>query len=421
MSAFGDAAAVPPEVNYTVMSTGDLGASLVSAAAGYEIVADMLMAEMTAMGLNTSTTAMVGWQGPGGVMMQMSAAEFMQACAAASAWARIGQVQAAEVAAAHTMAVEAMIPAPVALANRTSQAALVASNLLGQNTPAIVALDGQYFGEFWPQNAVARTGYGAVVATALGTMAAPPPFSPTAANPAGPAAAVAQEAAVQGGQAGLQAGAKTLMAAADSPLTGAASAPNTAPGMVSQLGGQMGGLLGQLGSGVGQLTQVGGQLPQMLGQAPQMLSGMLGPLSSVQGLGSLSPAAAGSVAAPNVAAAAGAGLPGIGGALPAAGALGALGGGGGGMVGGPAALSSSFVRPASSFSAPTTPTLPAGWLGGAAESGGAHARPAMGGGGGMFGAPAALSRDGHADSGEKSSRSMQLTARAANRGDRQPI
>ena len=116
MSAFGDAAAVPPEVNYTVMATGDLGASLVSAAAGYETVADMLMAEMTAMGLNTSTTAMVGWQGPGGVMMQMSAAEFMQTCAAASAWARIGQVQAAEVAAAHTTAVEAMIPAEVALA-----------------------------------------------------------------------------------------------------------------------------------------------------------------------------------------------------------------------------------------------------------------------------------------------------------------
>ena len=38
-----------------------------AAAAGYESVADMLIAEMTAMGLNTSSTAMVGWQGPGGV------------------------------------------------------------------------------------------------------------------------------------------------------------------------------------------------------------------------------------------------------------------------------------------------------------------------------------------------------------------
>src|ERR1700682_2744264 len=111
MSAFGDAAAVTPEVNHTLMSTGDLGESLVQAAAGYECVADMLMAELTAMGLNTSSTAVVGWQGIGGEMMQMSAEEFMAVCEAASAWVRIGQIQAGEVAAAHTAAVPAVIPA----------------------------------------------------------------------------------------------------------------------------------------------------------------------------------------------------------------------------------------------------------------------------------------------------------------------
>ena len=64
---------------------------------------------------------------------------------------------AAEVAAAHTAALEMMIPAAACLANRTSQAGLVSSNVFGQNFPGIVALDAQY-GDFWVTNATARTG-----------------------------------------------------------------------------------------------------------------------------------------------------------------------------------------------------------------------------------------------------------------------
>lgn len=412
MSAFGDAAAVPPEVNHTLMSTGDLGASLAAAAAGYESVADMLMAELTAMGLNTSTTAMVGWQGPGGVMMQMTAAEFMAVCAAASAWVRIGQVQAAEVATAHSMALESMIPAEVCLTNRSTQAGLVSTNFFGQNTPGIVALDGQYFGQFWIQNATARTGYGSVVSTAMGVLAEPAPFSPTASNPAGPAAAVAQDAAVQGTQAALQTSAKTMTQAADAPVKDAAAAPNSAEGLVSQLGGQMGGMFGQVSSSFGQVTQMGQQLPQMLGQAPQMFSGMLGPLSSMQGLNATSAASV----APEAAGALGA---------PPVGGLSALAGGGGvgggGLVSGPSALSSSFVRPASSFSTPNSPTLPGGWQGGAEQGGAAQTKPAMGGGG-MYGAPPGFGREGQTDAGEKSTRTMQVTARpGTHRGERQRI
>src|SRR5262249_13025739 len=117
MSGFGDAAAVPPELNHTMMSGGDLGASLMEAAAGYECVADRLLAELTAMGINTSSTATIGWQGVGGVMMEMSAQEFIAVCVLAEAWVRIGQTQAAEVAAAHATALDAMIPAEVCLTN----------------------------------------------------------------------------------------------------------------------------------------------------------------------------------------------------------------------------------------------------------------------------------------------------------------
>lgn len=406
MSAFGDAAALPPEVNYTLMFEGDHGASLVAAAGAYEAVADMLMAELAAMGMNTSTTAMVAWQGVGGVAMQMSAAEFMAICAAASAWVRIGQIQAAEVAAAHALALESMIPAPVALTNRATQAGLINTNFFGQNTPGILALEAQYI-EFWIQNATARTGYGGVVTTALGALATPPPLAPNAANPAAPLASVAQAAATKGTEGALQASGKAMSQTAEAPVKDAAMAPNSATGLMSQLGGQFGGLFGQASSSVGQLTQGGGQLPQLLGQGPQMFSGMLGPLSSMQGA-NMAPVSA---AAP----------PGVGGLPPVSGVSALAGGGSGaGAVGGPAPLASNFVRPASSFNTPNAPTLPGGWQGGAEPGSSGQNRPM--GGGGMYGAPPALGQGGQSSSDEKSTRTMQVTARpGTHRGEQQRI
>lgn len=398
MTALGDAGAVTPEINHTLMIAGDLAASLVEAAAGYESVADMLIAELTAMGLTTSTTAMVGWQGPGGEMMQMSAAEFMEVLAAASAWIRVGQIQAAEVAAAHTAAVEQMIPAPVCVTNRVTQAGLVGTNAFGQNTPAINALDAQYV-DFWVTNATSRTQYGAVVTTALGAIAEPPPFSPMASNPLGPALGVAQDAGQTGGQSAFQAGAKTMSTAADGQ-----SQPTS---IMSSMAGQAGGLFGQLGSTFGQFTSAGQQLPSMLGQAPQLFSGMLGPLSSMNGLNG---AAAGGLGPE--AAAAGASM----------GGMGAAGGGGGGLLSGSTALSSSFVRPASSFSTPTSPTLPGGWQSSSETVGESSARPAGVGGGGLYGAPGAMGREGASGEQQRPGRVLQVTERSgSSRGERQRV
>ena len=41
-----------------------------------------------------------------------------------------------------------MIQVPVCTTNRTTQAGLVATNIIGQNTPAIIGLDTEYFGHF---------------------------------------------------------------------------------------------------------------------------------------------------------------------------------------------------------------------------------------------------------------------------------
>ncbi|MUL78754.1 PPE domain-containing protein [Mycolicibacterium sp. CBMA 226] len=405
MSEFGDAAILPPEANYTLMSSGDLGTSLLAAVAGHETVADMLLEELTAMGINASSTAMIGWQGPGGTAMEMSAAEFIGICTMVEGWVREGQVATAEMAAAHATALDAMIPAEVSLTNRSTQAALVATNVFGIHTGEIAFLEGQYQA-FWVQNATQRTVYGGAVTAGLSTLATPAPFAPNAADPAEPALGVAQAAAQDTGESALQNSSQAMTQVANEPSKDLMGGEGSS--MMGELVGQFGSMAGQFG----QVTQMGQQLPQMLGQAPQMFSGMLGPLTNSMGMGGATQALA-----PEAAAGAITPVSSLGGATSA------LGGGGGGLGSGGSALSSTFVRPASSFNPPGSPTLPTGWQGGQANEANGS-RGGSTGGGGMYGAPPASGmggRGGQSQGEQKSGRPMQVTSRAANRGEQQRV
>lgn len=399
MGAWGDAAAVTPELNHTMMVAGDLGASLVQAAAGYESVADMLLAELTAMGLNTSTTAEVAWQGPAGEMYELTAAQFCAICATVSAWVRIGQTQAAEVAAAHAAAVEMMIPAEACVANRVAQGGLVSTNWFGQNFPGIYALDHQYYGHFWVNNAVARTNYGQVAWTALGAISEPAPFTAMAPDPAAPAAGVAEDAGQNVMQVSTQAMTQTAGTSGDL-MSGGGGA-----GGMSSFAGQAGSLFSEAGSMFSEAPSALQQFPSMLGQAPSMFSGLLGPLMS----GSNGAIPAGSIGTETVSALTGSGA--------------GVAGGGGGLLTTPTSVASSLVRPANSFSPPNAPTLPAGWQGESGSGQDSQTRPAGMGGGGLYGAPQAMGRDGQGSQGtEKTSRPMQVTARSgADRGERQRV
>jgi len=404
---FVDAAAFTPEINYQLMSSGDLGASLMAAGAAHQSLADMLIAEMIQMGFNTSSTAAVSWQGPGGQMMQMSAGEFITILEAASIWIQTASQQALEVVAAHQAAVQAMIPAEVAITNRVTQGGLVGTNFFGQNTPAINALDAQYAG-FWINNAGQRSVYGSVVSMALGLLSTPAPLAPMAPNPAGPAVGVAEAAAQAGAQSGVQAAGQTMTTAADAPVAGGAAAGTPAQSVMSSMIGSVGSLAGQAGSVFQPAMQVANAFPQLASQGPSLLSSMLGPLSGAMSGSGLTDAAAGlgpSAAGP---------------ALAGAGALAGGGGAGGGGLLSASAMGSTFVRPASSFSAPTAPTLPGGWQETAAAVEPAAAQPSAVGGGGLYGAPAALGREGSASTEKAPPKTMQVTARsAADRGERQ--
>ena len=83
--------------------------------------------------------------------------------AAGQAEQTAGQARAA--ASAYQVAFTTMVPPPVIAANRTQLASLTATNILGQNTPAIAANEAQY-GEMWAQDATAMYGYAGVSATA---------------------------------------------------------------------------------------------------------------------------------------------------------------------------------------------------------------------------------------------------------------
>jgi PPE-repeat protein len=400
---FADASAFTPEINYQLMTTGDLGASLMAAGAAHQSLADMLIAEMIQMGFNTSSTAAVSWQGPGGQMMTMSAGEFITILEAASIWIQTASQQALEVVSAHQAAVQAMIPSEVSITNRVTQSGLVGTNWFGQNTPGINALDAQYAG-FWINNAGQRSVYGSVVAMALGLLSTPAPLSPAAPDPAGPAVGVAQAAAQAGAQGGLQAAGQTMTTAADAPVAGGAAAGSPAQGLMSS----MGSVMGQAGSAVQPFMSVANAFPQLASQGPNLLSSMLGPLSSAtSGVGASDAAALG----PSAAA--------VGPAVAGAGALAGGGGAGGGGLLSASSLGSTFVRPASSFSEPTAPKLPGGWQETTAAVEPAAAQPSAVGGGGLYGAPAALGRDGSAGAEKSAPKTMQVTARSAADGGEQ--
>ena len=87
------------------------------------------------------------------------------------------------------------VPPPVIAANRSQTMSLIATNILGQNTPAIAALEAQY-GEMWAQDVAAMEGYaGSSAAASKLTPFTSPPRTTNPSGHAGQAAAVAQAAA----------------------------------------------------------------------------------------------------------------------------------------------------------------------------------------------------------------------------------
>ncbi|MCB0925893.1 MAG: PPE domain-containing protein [Mycobacterium sp.] len=223
---------------------------------------------------NATTTAL-DFQGVGGASSTVAVTGLNTALQLLSGWVQEKPPIAAGAVAAYEAAVAAMIPAEVALANRAEQAADVAMNplVLGALTPAIVALDTVYFGEFWPQNAASGALYGVTLAALTAALAVPPPLSPPGAAATAPATAAAAVAQAVGQAVAGEAMDESAHAAADGAV---------APARAAAEGGQMASALGQtLQAAVGALQPAMGMF-QMPAQAAQALSAV--PQSMMSGL-----------------------------------------------------------------------------------------------------------------------------------------
>ena len=189
---------LPPEANYLrLVGPGAAGtATTMANAVAWEVLMASHEAAFSLSTLNAAVTA-VDFEGVGGVGSAATVGGLNTSLQLLAGWVQEKTPIAASAVAAYETAVSSMIPAEVCIANRTEQAADVAMNpaVLGALTPAIIALDTEYFGEHWPHNAGIGVAYGAVLAALSAALAIPPPISPpgaAATAPASAAAAVAQ-------------------------------------------------------------------------------------------------------------------------------------------------------------------------------------------------------------------------------------
>jgi PPE-repeat protein len=198
-----DFAARPPEINSTLMYSGSGAGPLMAASSSFSALSSELSSNAASY---ESIISSLGseWTGPSSTAMATSAQTYIEWLTTTSAQLQDAATAATSSAAAYEAAHAATIPPAVVYANRAQLAVLVATNILGQNTPAIAANEALY-GEFWAQDAAAMYGYSAAASAASSTLT--PLTDPTEnTNPAGQgqqAAAVSQAVGSNGTSATL--------------------------------------------------------------------------------------------------------------------------------------------------------------------------------------------------------------------------
>ncbi len=150
----------PPEVNSSLMYSGAGSGPLMAAASAWgELAADL---ESTAASYQAVLAQLTGstWLGPSSARMAAATAPYVDWLSTTAGQAAETSAQAQFAAAAYEGAFASTVPPAVIAANRALLAALVATNFLGQNTPAIMATEAQYM-EMWFQDGMTMDGYAA--------------------------------------------------------------------------------------------------------------------------------------------------------------------------------------------------------------------------------------------------------------------
>ncbi|MDT5147430.1 MAG: hypothetical protein QOC58_2075 [Mycobacterium sp.] len=192
-----DYAAFPPEVNSARMYAGPGSGPMLAAAAAWDGLATALQSAAGEYQSEVEGLTAGPWLGPAAEAMAAAAASYVAWTRTAAAQAEQTAAQAKAAAGAYEAAFAETVPPPVVAANRSQLMALVATNIFGQNTPAIATTEAHY-AEMWAQDAAAMYGYASASApaTLLTPFDSPPQTSDSG---VGQSAAVAEATGTSAG------------------------------------------------------------------------------------------------------------------------------------------------------------------------------------------------------------------------------
>jgi len=259
-----DFATLPPETNSARLYVGPGSAPMLAAASAWNGLAAELCLAAVSYGTVLTTLTSDDWHGPASASMAAAAAPALAWLSTTASQAEQTAAQSEAAAAAYEAALAATVPPSVITANRAQLAGLLASNILGQNTPAIAATEAQY-AEMWAQDATAMYGYANASALAAQLTSFTQPRDSTTPNGLG-----AQTAAVAQAQASAAGAEHTTLSQLIS------SIPSALQGLANPVvsGSGLGGILDDLGLGILSTTS---------GQSGSGLSGLLNLLSGTDG------------------------------------------------------------------------------------------------------------------------------------------
>ena len=143
-----DFGALRPEINSARMYAGPGSGSLMAAASAWNGLAAELNAAALSYDKVITALGREEWLGPASASMAQAAAPYVAWMTTTAAQAEQAATQAQAAAAAYETALAATVPPPLVAANQAQVTQLRATNVLGQNTPAIAQLEAQY-GEYW--------------------------------------------------------------------------------------------------------------------------------------------------------------------------------------------------------------------------------------------------------------------------------
>ena len=192
---------LPPEINSGRMYSGPGPGPLLAAAEAWDSLASDLGFASTGYGSTLSELTSDAYVGPTSSAMMAAVTPYVNWLSTTAAQAEETANQARAAVAAYEAAFAMTVPPPAIAANRALLMALIATNFLGQNTPAIMATEALYV-EMWAQDAAAMYSYAAAsAAAALMTPFAAPAQTATQDGVNEQANAVAKAATAPAGQA----------------------------------------------------------------------------------------------------------------------------------------------------------------------------------------------------------------------------